>query len=87
MVATGIDAGVLDPDQVKALRISDQELDACEFCSIGEAERRLSPRMWSRARAALAAHAAGRVAYLQDGRPFEQRVAGWGRDAGIRPTP
>ncbi|MEV6071954.1 NUDIX hydrolase [Nocardia sp. NPDC052001] len=64
------DAGTLGPDQVAALRIGDHELSAFEFCSTGEAQSRLRPRMWLRVRAALDAREARQIAYLQDGQPF-----------------
>jgi len=63
------DAGELTAAQVSALDITDNELDAYEFCAADQAQQRLRPYVWDRAAAALHARATGRTAYLHDGRP------------------
>lgn len=48
-------------------RLLDGEIDRFGFFRPSEAEGLLSPRTWRRARAAMDALTAGRIAYLQDG--------------------
>ena len=61
------DAAALHPDQIDAIMISDQELDAFRFCTEGEASDLLRPYVWSRATLALDAMRTGRTHYAHFG--------------------
>ncbi|QIS23688.1 NUDIX domain-containing protein [Nocardia terpenica] len=63
------DAGQLTADQIDQLDPNPDELGAFEFCTLGQAEQRLRPYVWSRVEAALHARESGRVASLHDGQP------------------
>jgi ADP-ribose pyrophosphatase YjhB (NUDIX family) len=65
MLAFIFDAGVLL--QSTGIHLLDGELSEFEFCDIEQAAQRLSPRVWRRTEAAMAARGAGIVAYLHDG--------------------
>ncbi len=58
----------MDAGAVASLLLG-SELRACEFCDVGQAERRLRPYMWRRVSTAIQALATGRAQYLQDGYP------------------
>ncbi|MEV0595987.1 NUDIX hydrolase [Nonomuraea cavernae] len=62
-------AGTLTPDQAAALRITDAELGAFEFCTHEQAQARLRPYVWARLYAAITAADTGTVAYLHNGHP------------------
>jgi ADP-ribose pyrophosphatase YjhB (NUDIX family) len=64
------DGGTLSPDEVKNLRLLDDELGAYEFCDEGQVKERLRPYVWRRTLAALDALATGHARYLQDGYPL-----------------
>lgn len=68
LIAFVFDGGELDDEQATALKISDDELSAFEFCTTRQAEQRLRPYVWQRLAAALAALETGQVAYLHGGR-------------------
>lgn len=61
------DGGVLDDQAISGLRITDDELRACEFCDEGTVKERLRPYVWRRVSIALDALTTGRARYLQDG--------------------
>jgi 8-oxo-dGTP diphosphatase len=63
------DAGTLTPAKTAALRITDAELVAFEFCTPDEARHRLRPYVWARLAAAVTAADAGTVVYLHNGHP------------------
>jgi len=67
LVAFVFDGGVLDEDMITGLRLTDDELDAFEFCDEGQAKERLRPYIWRRASVALETLTTGRARYLQDG--------------------
>lgn len=62
-------AGTLTTRQASALRLTDGELAACEFCTPTQAAQRLRPYVWRRADAALHALKSHRATYLHDGHP------------------
>ncbi|WP_371785506.1 NUDIX domain-containing protein [Streptosporangium subroseum] len=61
--------GTLTADQTAALRITDAELAAFEFCTPEQAQKRLRPYVWARLSAAITAADTGTVAYLHNGHP------------------
>jgi ADP-ribose pyrophosphatase YjhB (NUDIX family) len=61
------DGGVLSPDAIAALRLSDDELSDSRFCALHDAAELLRPYVWQRADAALAALRAGRTRYVHRG--------------------
>jgi hypothetical protein len=61
------DGGALHPEQIDAIKISDQELDAFRFCTDAEASDLLRPYVWSRATLALDALRTGRTHYAHFG--------------------
>jgi ADP-ribose pyrophosphatase YjhB (NUDIX family) len=67
LLAFVFDGGTLTPEQIASLRLADEELQAFEFCTIGQARERLRPRAWRRIAAALAALQTGQTLYLHDG--------------------
>ena len=67
------DGGVLDPDQVAHLQVSDDELARFEFCTLDDATGRLSPRTARRVAAAWDTLKHGTPPqYLVDGIPAEK---------------
>lgn len=62
------DGGTLRADQIAELKLADDELRAYEFCTREEAEARLRPYIWRRAREALYALETAAPRYLQRGR-------------------
>ncbi|MGH3773981.1 MAG: NUDIX domain-containing protein [Pseudonocardiaceae bacterium] len=62
-------AGTLTTQQASALRLTDGELAAYEFCTPTQAERRLRPYVWRRVNAALQALESRCTTYLHDGYP------------------
>lgn len=69
LLALIFDAGTLTTGQATALRISDAELAAFEFCTPDQAQKRLRPYVWARLAASITATAGGTVAYLHNGHP------------------
>jgi len=61
------DGGILSPDAIAALRLSDDELSDFRFCAPREAAELLRPYVWRRADTALAAIRAGRARYVHRG--------------------
>jgi len=61
------DGGTLDGTQIAALKLGDDELADCRFCTEEEAAARLRPYVWRRVQAALGARQTGHVGYLRDG--------------------
>ncbi|WP_067903673.1 NUDIX domain-containing protein [Nocardia vaccinii] len=61
------DAGQLTDEQIRHLHLTDDELDAFEFCTLEQAEQRLRPYVWARTAAAIRARETSHVAYLHDG--------------------
>jgi 8-oxo-dGTP diphosphatase len=61
------DGGILSPDAIAALRLSDDELSDFRFCTPHEAAELLRPYVWHRADTALAALRAGRPRYAHHG--------------------
>jgi 8-oxo-dGTP diphosphatase len=53
------DGGILSPDAIAALRLSDDELSDFRFCALHDAAELLRPYVWQRADTALAALRAG----------------------------
>lgn len=53
--------------RIATLRLTNDELDAYEFCDEGQVKERLRPYVWRRISVALEALTTGRVRYLQDG--------------------
>jgi hypothetical protein len=60
-------ASACNPEQIDAIKISDQELDAFRFCTEAEASDLLRPYVWSRAALALEAMRTGRTHYAHYG--------------------
>ena len=61
------DGGILSPDAIAALRLSDDELSDFRFCTLDEAAELLRAYVWERADTALAALRAGRARYVHRG--------------------
>lgn len=61
------DGGELNEEQVAALKLHDDELNAFEFCTEEQAAERLRPYVWRRVAVALKALNGGQVQYLRDG--------------------
>lgn len=57
------DGGVLAPQTVQNMRITDDEITAFRFCTSDEARELLRPYVWQRATAALGALASGQAQY------------------------
>lgn len=57
------DGGVLAPQTVQNMRITDEEITAFRFCTSDEARELLRPYVWQRATAALGALASGQAQY------------------------
>jgi 8-oxo-dGTP diphosphatase len=53
LLAFIFDGGVLTDQQIAAIRPTDDELQAFEFCTEAQAEQRLRPYVWRRVRRAL----------------------------------
>ncbi|WP_319805753.1 NUDIX hydrolase [Dactylosporangium fulvum] len=62
------DGGVLDVKATAALRLPADELRSWAWCTLAEAQRRLSPLLARRAAAALEAAAGNITYYLEDGK-------------------
>jgi 8-oxo-dGTP diphosphatase len=75
LLAFIFDVGVLPRERLADIRLLDGELDGYEFCDEAQAAERLRPRAWRRTLAALSAERNGRMAYLQDGHPWETNLA------------
>lgn len=67
LLAFIFDGGELNEEQVAALKLHDNELNAFEFCTEAQAAERLRPYVWRRVSVALKALSGGQVQYLQDG--------------------
>jgi 8-oxo-dGTP diphosphatase len=63
------DGGTLTPDQLDGVRLQADELASYAFCDPAEAATLLIPRLGRRIAAAIAAHHAGRITYLERGMP------------------
>jgi len=63
------DGGVLDPKASAEIRLPADELRSWAWCTIAEAQERLTPLLGRRAVAALEAAASGITRYLEDGQP------------------
>jgi 8-oxo-dGTP pyrophosphatase MutT (NUDIX family) len=63
------DGGVLDPTASVEIRLPADELRSWAWCTIAEAQERLTPLLARRAVAALEAAASGITRYLEDGQP------------------
>jgi 8-oxo-dGTP diphosphatase len=70
------DGGALHPDQIDAIKISDQELDAFRFCTEAEASDLLRPYVWSRATLALDAMRTGQMHYAHYGSAISDDING-----------
>lgn len=62
------DGGVLSDQQIRGLRLVDEELAQFRFSTRNEARRLLRPYVWRRLEAALDALRTGSVRYLEDDR-------------------
>ncbi|WP_439659529.1 NUDIX domain-containing protein [Lentzea sp. HUAS TT2] len=74
------DGGVLGPDLLKALRVSDPEISEFEIVEVNEALRRLRPDMANKLERALAAAESGTFDYAE-----KQKLLGG--DAGLGQVP
>ena len=63
------DGGELGPEDCAAIRLQREELQAWEFVDVAEAQERLPPLLARRLAACIAARAAGRTVYLENGLP------------------
>src|SRR5918997_6545247 len=61
------DGGILSPDAIATLRLSDDELSDFRFCGLHKAAELLRPYVWQRADTALAALRTGRARYVHRG--------------------
>ncbi|GLZ08074.1 NUDIX hydrolase [Actinomadura sp. NBRC 104412] len=61
------DGGVLDDSAIANLRLSDNELQAYDFCDRSQAATRLRPYVWRRLQVAFTALETGRARYTRDG--------------------
>jgi 8-oxo-dGTP diphosphatase len=62
------DGGLVPPDVAAAITVPAEELRGWAFCWPQEAADRLSPLLFRRVSACMAAQGTGTVAYLEDGR-------------------
>jgi 8-oxo-dGTP diphosphatase len=65
LLAFIFDGGMLTPEQITALKITDCEISAIEFVHWDEAEHRLRPYVWQRLHRARKALLAGSVDYYE----------------------
>ncbi|MEQ7010742.1 NUDIX hydrolase [Actinopolymorpha sp. B17G11] len=66
------DGGTVQPEEVSAITLPEDELRGWAFCTREEAERLLSPRLARRVIASLSARSAGRAVYLENARLFDR---------------
>jgi len=61
------DGGLLAPDEISRIRLQPEELGSWEFVDVARARELLPPPLARRVEACVAARAAGRTVYLEDG--------------------
>jgi 8-oxo-dGTP pyrophosphatase MutT (NUDIX family) len=61
------DGGVLGPEQIEALHVSDPEISEFEFLEIGDARQRLRPDMAEKLVRAMDAAESGAIDYAEEG--------------------